>query len=351
MRDICKFDSAVCNRSARPTFHTYLEHDWFFIQKSLHGTIAGQFVLLWLWKRGIAVESMELPNSVDVLFGGLSEEQRTTYWLRKGPNVKCIVGINTWFRDILQHCPNLEVLRSLDGRRFTTQDFISLRRNCPKLKTADIRWVENCAHDQISAFAGELLPNVETLGCFIGNLIFDDTILTIARNCPNLKEIRIYDNELITSSAITQLAKQCTKLQLINLAGCSGVCNEGVVEIATHCSQLTSINLKFLPITEESVLKLIELCCQLEQMTLDSAVVSEEVRMSADDKNIELVVLYEEEGNNFYFFDERDDENSLPGVELEQYYSDLCWDANNETSEEDFDEDDGAPYSDEEQWV
>ena len=128
--------------------------------------------------------------------------------------------------------------------------------------------------DMVNIIANQIGKTLQVLdlnGCKLGESweIKLEPVQVILRNCINLKEVN-FDNTIMSKEAIQCLAVSITpSIQILSLNYVISVNDENIRILVNRCKELKTLNLAHTPITNQSLLAIIEtLKPSLEQLDI-----------------------------------------------------------------------------------
>lgn len=131
---------------------------------------------------------------------------------------------------VAKRCPEIRVLQFDESEvrgHLTNQSLFAIAKHCKKLKVLDINYQEMISDEGIVQIAKNC-PNLRSLhtdrqvtnvvndfGAFVVDAITDKSLFALAEKCPQLKEIDLSKNCGFTPQGLKKLAKSCKNLETI----------------------------------------------------------------------------------------------------------------------------------------
>lgn len=212
MKEICIFDTAICNKKQRELFLIYLKLLYFEGYEENKKT--QQSYLKYLKLRGMSMKSIKCTyDSIFTL-----------------DSLTCVLN-------------NSSRLQKIEINKNFVNDYI-----CDKIST--------CSNE---------LDNINLAKCV---LITDIGIIKLAENLKGLKVLNLSFNSKITDISVIKLAELQTNLQSLDLADIYNLTDNGIIKVAENLLCLKFLNLSKTKITDISVIKIAENLMHLEFLLL-----------------------------------------------------------------------------------
>ncbi|KAL6050828.1 Lysine-specific demethylase 2A [Balamuthia mandrillaris] len=190
--------------------------------------------------------------------------------------------------ELSQHCLRLRHLELSNCRLITDLSISCIAENCgPHLQVLILNGCERITNDSIARVA-KCCPNLTVLELEECSKLTSLSISAVGRNCAALQEINLkhckkitdeavacvinyaplslrrvnlgYNRELITDESVLKLAKNCVYLESLDLQLCKRITDESLVAIAGHCLNLKELNLSWCAITDRALVAIVEAC-------------------------------------------------------------------------------------------
>jgi hypothetical protein len=206
--DICRLDTAMCNKKRRPLF---LEIVGSCVWQGDKNRELSSFAISWLYNRSIKIRHLKFKRSETDIAMKVSRFGSSLHQL------------------------------SISDPNIVDESIIEIVANCLNLQS------------------------IELLDCSIT----DKSIIRLAECCPDLHSIFVSFCANITDTSIIRLAEKCTKLQILDLSGCINITDASIVKLAERCPMLHSLDLSLCPhVTDAGIIRLSEGCPKIKRLRL-----------------------------------------------------------------------------------
>jgi hypothetical protein len=282
LRDLGRLDAALCNKSKRANFLLLVSSPTFILRNCEVSHLSGQcfqrldLIMAWLIKRQIS--STEL-TATTIFFENNTDRLR--YLLGRGIYVRKVSiwrdhGCSTLrnfvekFRDICEHCPNLQVLHSeidlpleliaahckqltvLTTRMPGTADrLMAVGANCQSLVEITLQGRSSLSQLSVALF--------ESCSRKLQRFMSDSAVFeaahykAISQRCPDLRELNV-PGKWLDDEGLIALGAGCPHLELLQLPATTAVTDTGITAVARNgalttlcignCPRVTGLALK-----------------------------------------------------------------------------------------------------------
>jgi hypothetical protein len=311
LEDICRFDSAICNKERRLHFLDIVGSESCIFRGDIDQDYSSH-AISWLLMRSLKIRHLKCSEMTDSMAVKIADFGSCLHWIsldNKRTN-KDITdkGIDS----IVQGCPYLQSLSIARCINITDKSVIQISRAYPKLQELDlsfccnvtdvsiIRLTFDCPElwyldisrckitdlGLINIMAPLNLKSIYLNGCTrisdygcrrfndLHSLdisycdITGDGLEKIAKGSPNLHKLILAECDLYDENIIV-LAKHCPKLHFLRLDDCSDITDVSIISLADGCSNLYSLDLfRCTNITDDSIFRLAEKCLKLNSLEL-----------------------------------------------------------------------------------
>jgi hypothetical protein len=220
-KDVCRFDTAMCNIKKRRLFIEYIRSDACAWQVDINQQIKSK-EMSWLNSRKIKIRSLYCNT---LSRNTIAKLGHSIVWLLE-------VSVNS------VHNIDLLVLSVAGGQNIQSFDFSSTAVN-------ELIVMELLGH----------MYDMQSLNLFCAVQIDYKCMIRISEKCHNLRSLNLKGCEQITDTSIFKVAEGCPKLLSLDLGFCNSISDRGVIKIAESCLELQFLGLECLvEISDTSIL-------------------------------------------------------------------------------------------------
>jgi F-box/leucine-rich repeat protein 2/20 len=196
VNDICRFDSAICNKHGRLQFLEVIGSEYCILKGDQYQDFSSVAVS-WLKSRSIKIRYLKCTRITDDIAIKIASIGSWLHWLSFNDNNKNRrkrVVTDTGIVKTVEGCPNLHTLNMSFCNDITDISVIKVAEGCPNLHTIDL---EGCSH------------------------ITNTSIKRVAKSSHNLQILDVSRCRNITEPSLTSIVDQCPNLKVMNLDGCN----------------------------------------------------------------------------------------------------------------------------------
>lgn len=167
---------------------------------------------------------------------------------------------------IASRCHELRLLH-IDSYRITVDSLTALYAANPNLVDIDISDMRSLSSDNIASIF-QYLPQLQRFSCVSCDCLTDSAIIRLSDACPHIASINIANSQNISDAALIALAQHSHALTSLDISNCCEITDIGVVSLARGCSLLRKFYGCALDVTDNGVVALGSICCDLRQIDL-----------------------------------------------------------------------------------
>lgn len=211
--DVCRFDSALCNKQKRPSFIECIGSQFcvWLGDKDRDFTSDG---ISWLKIRSIKINNLICSRITDELAVKIGDVGSCLHWLSFKSHSQFTKSQN----DLL-----------------TDQALVKLLVGCPNLHALDVSECKYITDGNVVQIAlCSRLNKLNLSGCI---RVSDISVIKLADNCSQLRKLSLYRCPLIKDMSIVRLVEKCHNLYSLDLRWCN-VTNVSVIKIGEGCPYL-----------------------------------------------------------------------------------------------------------------
>jgi hypothetical protein len=266
MRDVCIFDTAICNKKNRLIYLNYLKSnitifDGIYLNSNL-------ICSNWIIAREISVKKLKYNsyytfNAIDInimkniikLSPKLQSYELNSYNYN---NQFSLLNNDDYFSVISSNCKQLRDLKFYRCG-ITDKAIIKISENLLNLQYLNLAFCEYITDYSIVKIARNLtnLEHLDISGCV---RITDIGLIKISENLAKLTDLHLNGNSKITDDSVIKIAENLKSLQHLNLLNCYKITDVGIIKI------INNLTLKHLgvyncdKVTEDCIIKLTKNC-------------------------------------------------------------------------------------------
>jgi hypothetical protein len=238
LADLCRFDSAICNKKRRTLFLNCIGSESCILMGDKNQRF-GSDTISWLYTRSLRIRHLRChrvcsDTAVQIGSIGNSTHSLSIDYAYLTHDSLCI---------IVTGCPNLRSIELLDCGilgSITDYSIIRLVDGCPHLHTFNLTNCQNITDMGVIRLV-EGCPNLYSLSLGWCNEVTDLSIIKVAEICCNLRSLKI-SGLSITDKSIIQLAERCHNLYSLDISYCTHITDESIIRLSKGCHNLHDLN-------------------------------------------------------------------------------------------------------------
>jgi hypothetical protein len=276
LEDICRFDSALCNKNKRSLYLECIGSESCIWQGDDHRNFNSN-AISWLQTRSIKVRHLKCNEITDVIAVKIGSFGSCLHWL----SIRCCKDtvderMDGIFVTMIDGCPNLQSVELSNCRGTSDDTIIMLAERCQHLRSLHLTGnISKLNRFQITDRGIERLaevhPNLDSLTLEQCYHITDISIKKVAEKCPKLNSLNLRSCINITDASIVRLSKGCPHLHSLHLSDCDKITDLSIIKVAEKYPHLHTLNLRRMRnITDRSIIMVGDSCPNLCNLHLQA---------------------------------------------------------------------------------
>jgi hypothetical protein len=235
LKDVCRFDSAICNRRNRSLFLGVIGSCVFLGDKDQNFSSRG---ISWLKYRSIRIRQLRCSQITDNLARKIAEFGSSLYWISINGHDRGLS--DTGIIRLAEGCPRLHSL-DVGACGITDIGLIRISEMCPDLHELNVAGCEKLTDASIIRLVSGC-PNLCDLDLSFCLGLTDSGVVTLSKGLPNMTSLKIGTNNF-TDVSVIALAEYCHDLQILHIGYCPDITDDGIITLTEGCPKIRNLDI------------------------------------------------------------------------------------------------------------